>query len=223
MISRAIDRFSNMDGKQKLMVLAIALVVIIGLLAVMTGRSQPDTPAPVETTQQAPKPTASPSSPQPSTSPSPSPSPTTSERAMPPVEEMVGTLGGEEEHIAMAATEAAVLEFLRWPEGESVDARMKRLTASVASNSPVRALAPDLEDADGYDLDGVGGITSLGSVDYLYAVGGNKDRWRVAVGTSLRWQLTTAGDSHVNERKTNLVVDMTKENGEWKILAISDE
>lgn len=234
-MNNMIERFRDMTGKQRLKVVLISALCLIALFYLLADTRQSDDPAPkpveVKSAPQASvKPSPQPSSepvPSPSASATPTPTPTTSGKAMPAVEEMVGTLSGEEARIATEAVETAMLEFLRWDEGETTDARMKRLSASVASTSPVRALAPDLEEIATYDADGKAAITSLGAVDYVFEIGGDEKRWRVVVGTVLRWQLTPEvsddEERYVKERKSNLVVDMTKEDGRWKILDVSNE
>lgn len=227
-----IERFRDLTTKQK--VGAIALVVaffgfVIFFFNGLANQSNPE-PEPEETTKgQSDDPSASPEATvEPTEEPSATPSPTSTAvvSEMPSIEYGQGSLSKDDTVAVQRAANTAIEEFLRWNPDESMKARKDRIAPYIASTSSVIDLAPDLRPAVSYDgTDGAPELSAAGSTEHITAVGGDEKRYRIAIGIVLRTQYNydenASQKSSVVKNSSTIAVDMTKENGTWKILEIS--
>lgn len=225
-----IERFRELTTKQKVGAIALVFAFIGFVIFFVSGlMNQPNEPKPepTETTQSAPATTDEANPEEPTSDPSPSPSESEEASSMPAIEYGAGDISNEESLAAQNASNTAIEEFLKWNPGETREERKNRISAFIVSNSAVKDLAPDLKNASTYEnIAGKPAIASLGTIDYINAVGGDESRYRVTMGIVLRMQYNYDEDasqkSSVVQESSTISVDMAKENGTWKILEISN-
>lgn len=225
-----IERFRDLTTKQKIGAIALLVAFVGFLIFFFSGlaNQRNDEPTPEETTTQSgPVETSAPTE-EPTAPAEPSPTPTSTEVAseMPSIEFGKSSLSDEETVKVQSDAITAIEQFLAWNPDESMDERKARISPYIASASGVDDLAPDLRPASSYDNpSGLAQIASAGSTDYITAVGGDEARYRVAIGIVLRMQYnydeSASQKSSVVKNSSTIAVDMTKENGTWKILEIT--
>lgn len=225
-----LDRFRDLTTKQKIGAIALAVAFIGFVIFFFSGLANQDKkePVPEETTNQStPSETVAPTSdPTENASPTPTPTSTAVASEMPSIEYGKGSLSDEETVGVQSAAITAIEEFLKWNPEESMEARKARISPYIASASGADDLAPDLRPASSYaNSAGAAQIASAGTTDYITAVGGDESRYRVMIGTVLRMQYNydenASQKSSVVKDSSATIVDMTKEDGTWKILEIS--
>lgn len=228
-----IERFRDLTTKQKIGAIALIIAFIGFVVFFFSGLSNQKTtePTPEETTtsQSDPSETAEPDTePVETAEPTPTSTATSAASEMPPIEFGKGSLSDEETINVQKAANTAIEQFLEWKSDESAAARKERISPYIAASSEVDDLAPDLRPAVSYAEKESGGVAQLaahGSTEYLTAVGGDESRYRVAVGIVLRTQYnydeSASQKSSLIKKSSTITVDMTKENGTWKILEIS--
>ncbi|MBC9704763.1 MAG: hypothetical protein H9W81_07285 [Enterococcus sp.] len=229
-----IERFRDLTTKQKVGAIALAVAFLGFVIFFFSGlvNQNNSEPKPEETTQTNPQNPESTDTPTdvPTDTASPDASPTStggpSPSAMPSIEYGQGSLNDEETVEVQSSAITAIEEFIKWNPDESMEERKSRIAPFIAPKSGVIDLAPDLRPASSYANDnGAAQIASAGSTDYITAVGGDESRYRVSIGIVLRTQYNydenASQKSSVIKNSSNIIVDMTKDNGTWKILEIS--
>lgn len=221
-----IEYFKDLPLKQKIGFICLIVAGLGFLFSIIAGAMSNKEPAP------NPSPTtpsvSNTDSPAPTASTAPSATATASANPadMPEIKYGENKIPVTEIRSLQDTASSGLTEFLKWNANESVDARSTRLSQYFLDNSELLKSAPDLQPASRYTTGGTqNGMISVGSVDYINAVGGDETTYRLTMGTVLRaqynYEKTGAEKSGVVITSDTFSVDMTKVNGAWKIKAIS--
>lgn len=221
-----IEYFKDLPLKQKIGFICLVVAGLGFLFSIiagaMSGKDVTPTPTPTTpsvSTTETQTPTASPTATATSTS-------TSNPTAMPEIKYGDSKIPVTEIRALQDTASAGITAFLKWDANETSAARASRIAPFFVDSSELLQSAPDLQPVGRYFTNTKqNGMISVGSVDYVNAVGGDEATYRLTMGTVLRAQYnyeeTGAEKSGVVVTSDTFTVDLVKVNGAWKIKAIS--
>lgn len=164
-----------------------------------------------------------------------SPKPTPESILLPPVQEIAPTQAAAQEvpfeadslsttdlHLMQQKANDGMMSFYEWKAGESAAQRKERMQAFFTSDSPALSQAPDSQPIGTFEK---GQMISQGSIDTISLGKGTENEYRLTLGVVVKGQYNYSGkidqQSMILERKENVLVIMSKVNGDWKIQSFS--
>lgn len=115
-----------------------------------------------------------------------------------------------------------MMNFYEWKVGESSAQRQERMKTFFTADSPALVQAPDSQPIAIFEK---GQMISKGSIDTISLGKGTETEYQLTLGVVVKGQYNYSGkidqQSMILERKENILVIMSKADGDWKIKSFS--